>query len=85
MIHNRDITYTCLASQSWRLESVEPTPDNPLGLIYTDGEVRVWLDRCGIFRSNYPSDRIDDMAQMQRAWFGLMVERGRQARECEPH
>lgn len=57
-------------THEWRLESTEPSEENPLGLVYTNGEVRIWLDRCGIFCSNYPSDRLADMAYMQRAWFG---------------
>lgn len=69
------------ATPVWRIEPADPTPDNPTGLVYTDGDVLVWLDRWGIFKSNYPSQRISDMARMQTVWFALMVERGRQVQQ----
>jgi len=68
------------AIANWHITAEPPTDRNPTGLVYTDGDTRVWVDRSGLFKSNYPSARIADMATMQAAWFGWLVEREREYR-----
>ena len=57
----------------WRLRAEEQSTNNPTGLVFTDGDVRVWVDQTGRLRSNYLSPVIKALSDMQGAWFAQLI------------